>query len=131
MRLLLIATVGAALLLPTGASARTLAFDHLNRLDRATHLGHAPDTERMTIGVALRRPHAAAEDALLQALYDPSSPSYHRFPSPQQFAARFGADPAPARAWLRGGGLRVDYASATGEYLLASGTVAQVERLTH
>ena len=117
--------------MPTAASqARTLSFDHLHRLDRATRLGSAPSGERMQIGVALQRPHPAAEDALLKALYDPSNPSYHRFPTPGQFAKSFGADMTATRAWLRGGGLHLDYASATGDYLLATGTVAQVERLT-
>src|SRR3954447_9639065 len=124
MRRLLLGALGCALLLPAATSqARTLSFDHLNRLDRATRLGHAPSGERMTIGVALRRQHAAAEDALLEALYDPSSPSYHRFPTPGQFARRFGANPAATREWLRGGGLHLDYAAATGDYLLAGGTV--------
>jgi len=132
MRRLLLGALACVLLLPAaGASARTLGFDRLNRLDRATRLGAAPSAERMDIGVALQRPDAAGEQRLLKALYDPSSPSYHRFPTPAQFAKRFGVDARAAKAWLRAGGLRLDYASATGDYLLASGTVAQVERLTH
>src|SRR3954452_6797363 len=131
MRRLLLGVLGCALLLPAaGAHARTLGFDRLNRLDRATRLGDAPSTARMDIGVALQRPDAAGEQTLLEALYDPKSPSYHRFPTPSQFAQRFGADASATKAWLRAGGLHLDYASATGDYLLATGTVAQIERLT-
>ena len=137
LRLAALLGLAAALAAPAPALAartRALSFARLNRLDRATRLGRPSPSTPMRIGVALERPDAAGEDALVRSLYDPASPSFHRFLSPAQFRARFGvagADTAATRRWLRAGGLHVDYASASGDYLLATGTVAQVERLTH
>ncbi|MCW2986606.1 MAG: hypothetical protein JWR63_4176 [Conexibacter sp.] len=127
-----LAVLAAALTLPGAASARVLRQNALSRLDRATRLGAAPAASRLTIGVSLARPDAAGEQALLARLFDRSSPDYHRFLSPSQFRARFGVPAATVdatRAWLTGGGLSVDYAAGAGDYLLASGTVAQVGAL--
>src|SRR3954454_4548429 len=112
----------------SAAPARSLPFAQLDRLSRATSLGRASSSTPMRIGAALQRPDAAGEDAYVRALYDPSSPSYHRFLSPSAFRAQFGvtsAARAATRRWLTAGGLRVDYAAP--DYLLATGTVAQVE----
>jgi pseudomonalisin len=131
---LAVAALGAIafLVLAGGASARVLHQNALSRLDRATRLGAAPPSQRLTIGVSLSRPDAAGEQALLKGLFDRSSPDYHRWLTPAQFAARFGVPAATAdatKAWLAGGGLTVDYAAGAGDYLLASGTVAQVGAL--
>ena len=73
-----------------------------------------------------------AEDALLAGLFDRNSPNYHRFLTPARYAQRFGV-PAytqrDVRAWLAGGGLQVDHVTGAGDYVLASGTVAQVQGL--
>jgi pseudomonalisin len=133
-RVLPLAALAGALALTAPASAatvRALPFAQLDRLSRATSLGRASSTTPMRIGVALQRPDAAGEDAYVRALYEPSSPSYHRFLEPSAFRAQFGVPRAArtaTRRWLAAGGLRVDYAAP--DYLLATGTVAQVERLT-
>ncbi len=69
--------------------------------------------------------------ALLADLQDPSSPRYHQWLKPADYAAQFGAsaaDLARATAWLEGEGFTVRGASSTGTRLLFSGTVGQVER---
>jgi subtilase family serine protease len=45
-------------------------------------------TLHMSIGLALR--NQAQLSALLQSMYDPSSPNYHRYLTPDEFAQRFG-----------------------------------------
>src|SRR5947209_7736406 len=120
----------AAPAVATAAPLRTLSFDRLSRLDRATRLGPASPATPMRIGVALRRPDAAAEDAFVRALYDPASPSFHRFLTSARFTARFGVSAggrAATARWLRAGGLRLDYGSP--DYLLATGSVAHIQRL--
>ena len=92
---------------------------------------HAPARTPMRIGVALARPHAAAEARLLHALYDPSSPRYHRFLTPQAFARRFGVGAGRLQrteAWLRRSGLRVQFVSRSHDYVLAAGDAAAVHR---
>jgi pseudomonalisin len=86
----------------------------------------------MHIGVGLAEPAPAAENAYEQALYSPSSPSYHRFLTPAQFAAQFGVAPATYRAaenWLTAGGLQVSATAAAGNWIQATGTVAQIDQL--
>jgi pseudomonalisin len=130
--LALLALAAPAAALPAAAGARVLHQNVLSRLDRALDLGAAPATQRLTIGVSLQRPDAAGEQRLVRDLFDPSSPGFHRFLTPQAFAQRFGVPDATlqaTRAWLAGGNLRVDYAAAAGDYLLATGTVGDVAAL--
>jgi pseudomonalisin len=134
-RLLALLAACAAVLMGLGAggaSARVLQQNALSRLDRATRVSAAAPTTKLTIGISLARPDAAGEQALLGKLFDRSSPEYHRFLTPSQFAARFGVPAAQVdatKAWLQGGGLSVDYAAGAGDYLLASGTAAQIGAL--
>ena len=82
LRLAALLGLAAALAAPAPALAartRALSFARLNRLDRATRLGRPSPSTPMRIGVALERPDAAGEDALVRSLYDPASPSFHRF----------------------------------------------------
>src|SRR6185436_11605985 len=84
------------------------------------------------IGIAIAHPDPAGEDALLAGLFDRSSPDYHRFLTPEQYAQRFGVRPATqsaVRAWLRSGGLQIDHVTGAGDYFLASGSSAKVNAL--
>jgi pseudomonalisin len=86
-------------------------------------------TMSLSIAVAGRDPTGLA--ATDRALYDPESPRFHRFLSPRQVAARFGAPAARWRAaerWLRAGGLHIAYASGTRDLLMATGSAAAVQR---
>jgi MYXO-CTERM domain-containing protein len=72
----------------------------------------------------------AARDTLLQEIQRPGSPSYHRWLKPEDYAARFGADPktiAAATAWLAAQGLTVHDPSPLGARATFTGTVAQIE----
>ncbi len=95
----------------------------------------APDPGTVIhVGVGLAHPDPGGEAATLRALYDPASPLFHRFLTPEQVAQRFGVAPAVRDAltgWLRGGGLTVAHVGGAGDYVQAAGTVAQVERLFH
>jgi pseudomonalisin len=128
--LLLLAALAPAA--SAAAADRVLVANVPRAVTQALRTGAAPATERMRLGFVLAHPHPAAEDALLRGLFDISSPSYHRFVTPGQYAQRFGVSEATqrdARAWLAGGGLRVEHVTGAGDYVLASGTVAQVQAL--
>ena len=127
--LLEIAAVGSAP--PAGAAGRRLVANVLAGLDRLPSTTVDPGAP-MQVGVALSRPDPAAENALYQRLYQPGTSDYHRFPGPAEFGRRFGVAAATydrAVSWLRGGGLTVTTSSGSHDYLLARGTVAQVQRL--
>jgi pseudomonalisin len=95
----------------------------------------APDPGTVVhVGVGLAHPDPAGEAATLRALYDPASPLLHHFLTPEQVAQRFGVAPAVRDAltgWLGRGGLSVAHVGGAGDYVQATGTVAQVERLFH
>jgi subtilase family serine protease len=114
------------------AADRVLVANIPRSLTQAQRVGAPPATERMRIGLALAHPHPGAEDALLRGLFDRSSPDYHAFLTPAQYAQRFGVPTGTqrdVRAWLSGGGMRVEHVTGAGDYFLASGTVAEVQAL--
>ena len=69
-------------------------------------------------------------DKLLEEQQDPDSPNYHKWLTPEQYAARFGmsdADLAKVSAWLKSQGLTVNGFSRARTRVFFSGTAAQVE----
>jgi pseudomonalisin len=115
----------------TSTGGSLLSLDVLPGLSLLTPTA-APSNTVLHIGVALAEPHAAAENAYAQALYDPSSSSYHRFLTPAQFAADYGVAPAQVKAvrsWLASGGLKVTEAALAGNWIQATGTVGQIDAL--
>ncbi|HEY0163109.1 MAG TPA: S53 family peptidase, partial [Edaphobacter sp.] len=103
------------------------------RAKRATDLGEAA-SDRVLSAVTLHFSLTDSQQAdLTQLLADqqnPSSPSYHKWLTPQQYGARFGlssADLAKVQAWLTGKGLKIVEVPAGQNYIVASGSLPQVE----
>jgi len=118
----------------------------INDNERTTIPGsHSPlarpenETGRMAGNVKLeglsivfrRTPEQEADlQALIAAQQDPTSPWYHRWLSPEAFAARFGvadADIAKVQFWLEKRGFTVGEVSPGRNRITFSGTVEQVE----
>jgi subtilase family serine protease len=96
----------------------------LGRMDPSTHL------EGMTVVFTPSGPRSQRE-SLLAALQDPGSPLYHRWLTPEDYAARFGAseeDVARVTQWLEQQGLSVEGPSRPHTSLRFSGSVDQLER---
>jgi subtilase family serine protease len=73
-------------------------------------------------------------DALLGQLQDPSSPNYHRWLTPEQFADRFGLssnDLAKITSWLQAQGFTTDEIARSRSWVAFSGTAQQVESAFH
>ncbi len=71
----------------------------------------------------------AALDALVAGQQNPASPLYHRWITPDQYAAQFGAAQADinaAESWLQQQGFSIDGVSRNHVRILFSGTAAQV-----
>ncbi len=69
-------------------------------------------------------------DKLLEEQQDPDSPNYHKWLTPEDYAARFGmseADLAKVSTWLKSLGLTVNGFSRARTRVFFSGTAAQVE----
>ena len=100
---------------------------------QATDLGPLPGDTRLN-GMSLRfTPSVAQQAALDQLLLDqqnPSSPRYHQWLTPQQYAAQFGlssSDLAKVTAWLASQGFTVTGVAQGGTFVTFSGTVAQAQ----
>jgi pseudomonalisin len=129
--------VGCAALFGLGSPARagvgpstTLSTDIVHNLSLATLTGSVPAGQTVTVGVYLSNPNQAAEDAYVKQLYDPSSPNYGNYLDPDTFNTQFGVPASSfqaAQAWLQSSGLSVTPIGTATNYMLASGTAAQVE----
>ena len=70
-------------------------------------------------------------DRTLAGLYDPSSPTYHRWLTPDQFHARFSppaSDVAAVRSWLSSEGFSIVGVPANRLFVTAEGSVSKVEQ---
>ena len=110
----------------------TISSDVLSGLGNAALVGPVSPTERLTVGLMLRRPDPAAETAYIADVYNPQSPDFRHFLTAPQYQARFGVPKArhdAAVAWLRHGGLRTTDVAGSTEYVLADGPAAAIEAL--
>ena len=131
------AALGAAVVGATGIAAASrpaatvrLAWEAPAGLSHATALGALDPARRLVVAVTVKKDLAALRQAEA-ALYDPASPSYHRFLTPAQFRARYDAPAAVVtaiRAYVTRDGLKLYNAQTLGDYVMASGSAAQVER---
>jgi hypothetical protein len=143
--------LGVVLALPMSLCLASCASDDASRatrgqeayvsLPRGVHPLARPELDRgpldparrianLSLVFKLSPAQLADREALKHDLLDPSSPSYHRWLSPEEYAARFGAKPADvdrASAWLASQGLEVHGASRLGSRMTFSGTVANLE----
>jgi hypothetical protein len=108
-------------------------IDTINEVVDATDTGAMPVSQPMhlTLRLAPTPERQAALDQLLSAQTTPSSPTYHRWLTPQQFAATYGATDEQITAtttWLQSQGMTVDGVSRTKTRIIASGTADQVQR---
>lgn len=98
------------------------------RVQNATDLGVVPASMEIPLITIHLQPSAAQQeelDQLLQQQQDPSSPNYHKWLTPQEFAARFGAssgDIAKIRSWASSQGLSHIKVARTRTFLTMAGT---------
>lgn len=97
-------------------------------------LGPADPSLRLSLVTLLLKPspgQQAALERLLEEQQNPSSPNYHRWLSPSEFADRFAAgadDLARVRAWLVGQGLSVEHVARSRNWVAFSGTAGEIDR---
>jgi hypothetical protein len=83
-----------------GGLVRVLPGTLAPLLARSQRLGSLAPQRRIAFQLALALPHRAALDRYVAAEYEPGSTLYHRFLTPAQFAARFGAPVSEVRRVL-------------------------------
>ncbi len=120
---------------PTVARAAltaTLSGTVLRGLAKLAPAGPTDPAMQISLGIGVAHPYDAEEDAYLQALYTPGDPLFEQFLDPDAYQQRFGVSPAQLDAvvaWLHSGGLTTTSLPNTTDYVLASGTAAQVSQL--
>ncbi len=117
--------------LAQGAERQTLRGHVPAAVARLQALANLPGNTNLhlAIGLPLRNPAGLA--SFLQQLYDPASPNYHRYLTPEQFAAAYGpsdADYAAVRAFAEANGLTVTRAHPNRVLLDVSGLATNIEK---
>jgi len=87
--------------------------------------------EGMTLYFSRTQAQEADLQKLLAAQQNPSSPQYHQWLTPDQFAVRYGlsdADIAKVRSWLEQQGFSIDYVGRGKGMIRFSGSVGQAEK---
>jgi len=113
----------------SGASGSRLAVAGVQNLGLATLVGPVSPSRTLAVGVYLSNPNQTAEDAYVKSLYDPSSANYQQFLDPDQFQSQFGvpaANLAAAESWLQSKGLATTEVEGATNYVLATGSAAQL-----
>jgi uncharacterized protein (TIGR03437 family) len=107
------------------------------KIRRARDLGRVDPSAKMSyITLAFRRTAAqqAVLNRLLVEMQDPSSPNFHKWLTPEEFGQRFGPstnDLAQVSEWLKSQGLTVEETARGRNWIIFSGTAAQVEQAFH
>ncbi|MBN8885800.1 MAG: hypothetical protein J0I77_08780 [Rudaea sp.] len=77
---------------------------------QAPRMGPLAGSQRFKLGISLPTRNQAELDLLVHDLYDPQSPQFHKYLSPEQFTERFGptqADYDAVAAWAQANGFSI------------------------
>src|SRR5215831_1927405 len=97
-------------------------------------IGRLPADKRLNLSIGLPLRNQSALSALLAVLYDPTSPRYHQYLTPDQFVETFGpteSDYAALVAFAEANGLQVTARHPNRVLLGVSGTVSDIEKAFH
>ncbi|MGO9527881.1 MAG: protease pro-enzyme activation domain-containing protein [Verrucomicrobiia bacterium] len=97
-------------------------------------VGRLPSTNRLHLAVGLPLRNKEALNTLLQQLYDPASPQYHRYLTPEQFTERFGPTEQDYQAvinFAKTNGLEIVATSGNRVLVDVSAKVSDIERAFH
>jgi subtilase family serine protease len=135
------ASLAASLLISTTTLAQSLPKQFLNghvppalALLHLHPIGQLPATNRLNLSIGLPLRNRKSFDELLAQIYDPASPNFRHYLTPDQFAGQFGpaeADYKEVMAFAMTNGLTVTSTCPDRTVLNVSGSVADVERIFH
>ena len=101
---------------------------------QAPLIGHVSPTQSMRLVLVLPHRNQAGLDSLLQELYDPSSPSFRKFLTVEEFTEKFGPSQEDYDAVIRfakANGLTVVGTSRNRMNVDVTGSVASIEKALH
>ncbi len=97
-------------------------------------LGGVPSTNHLNLAIALPLRNQTELSNLLSQIYDPASPNYHHYLTPEQFTAEFGPteqDYQAVQAFARANGLQVTGTYPNRGLVDVQGSVRDIERALH
>jgi kumamolisin len=101
---------------------------------QAAWVGRLPATQSLRLNIALPLSNESDLDELLQQIYDPQSPSYHRFLSVEEFTERYGPsqeDYDAVISFAEANGLTVTGTAPNRLVVDVTGLVANIEGAFH
>jgi subtilase family serine protease len=117
-------------------STRTLE-NQISRLvanGAVREIGRYPGSARIAVAIGLPLGDKQGLKSFIDALYDPSSPVYKRYLTPDQFTARFGASTADYQKvvdFVKSSGLAVTATTPNRMIVDVAGSVSDFERVFH
>ena len=123
------------LVMPSPAAERQWLYGHVPSVTaHLQSLGRLPGTNRLDLAISLPLRNREALTNFLEQIYNPASPNYHHYLTPEQFAERFGPteqDYQAAITFAKAQGLTVTSLHPNRTLVDVSGTVESVERAFH
>ncbi|HKF46366.1 MAG TPA: protease pro-enzyme activation domain-containing protein [Terracidiphilus sp.] len=98
---------------------------------QATLAGHLPAAQKLRLVLGLQPPHMAEEEAFLVDLQTKGSPNFHKYPTPEEWNARFAPaaeDEQKVVDWAQSQGLSVTHRYANRLIVDVEGTSDVVEK---
>ncbi len=132
--LLIVVAMVSAVSIVCQAEPQALLTRHVREVvvnGAALSVGRLPATQTMRFDIVLALRHPVELENFLQELYDPSSPSYKQYVTPQEFTARFGPSQEDYDAVIqlaKASGFTVIGGSRDSRDVQLKGTVAAIER---
>ena len=119
-------------LVPLGQAEETVALtaNHSDAVAEIASQGTAAASRPLNMQIYLAARNQAQLDELSDQLQDPTSPQYHHWLTPAQFAQRFGPtdeDVAEITQWLNAQGFTVTFASASQRRIAFTGNVGTAQ----
>ena len=97
-------------------------------------VGRVPSSQRLSFAIGLPLRNRGALSNLLQQIYDPASPNFHHYLTPEQFTEQFGPttqDYETVAAFARTNGLIISARHPNRTLLDVEGSVADIEKALH
>jgi kumamolisin len=119
------------------SNAQSISTRHVREATRsgeAKPVGQLSSERIMNLDIVLNLRDRAGLQDFLGELYDPSSPSYRKYLTPQEFTAKFGptqADYEAVVSWAKANGLTVVGGTRDGMDVQVSGRVSTIEAAFH
>src|SRR5580704_19151942 len=98
--------------------------------NRATNLGPEDQSKQISVTVWLNLHNKAALDAMVQGMYDKTSPNYHKFLTMKEFKTQFAPtakDAATVRDFLTTHNMKVTSIDRNNHFVVAQGSVGDAQ----